>query len=144
MSWQDVLKESVPYEKPSFKKAEEKLFQLRHLIIPQDIQMLEFMNRQGFRNPKLTRQKLESALQKVQRARTELEEIKKEAKENETVDDVFDELLDDVFEYSDSEYATDRGFEMLMNNEIDGVRLGFGGNIVRGIKQYSQLFEGKL
>lgn len=100
------------------------------------MQMLEFMNRQGFRNPKLTRQKLNSALQKVQRARTELEEIKKEAKENESIDDVFGD--------SDSEYATDKGFEMLMNNEIDGVRLGFGGNIARGVRQYSQLFEGKL
>jgi len=153
MSWQDILKEmdaeeelerdslrrdieaerySESYEKPSFKKVEEKLRQLINLTIPQDMRMLEFITRQGFKHPELTRQKLNSALKKAYQAERELEKIKKEAKQ--------DELIDEVFEDSDSEYATDRGFQMLMSNEIDGVSLGFGINIASSVREYQQLF----
>ena len=106
--------------------------QLINLTIPQDMRMLEFITRQGFKHPELTRQKLNSALKKAYQAERELEKIKKEAKQ--------DELIDEVFEDSDSEYATDRGFQMLMSNEIDGVSLGFGINIASSVREYQQLF----
>tara|TARA_B100001287_G_C22652946_1_gene516147 strand:+ start:902 stop:1411 length:510 start_codon:yes stop_codon:yes gene_type:complete len=165
MSWQDILKEmdaeeelerdalrrdieaerySESYEKPSFKKVEEKLRELRDITIPQDRRMLEFVTRQGFKHPTLTIGKLNSLLRKIYQAERELEKVKKEAKKyadenpNYGPDDV---LLNEVFEDSDSEYATDRGFQMLMSNQIDGENLGFGINIASSVREYQQLFS---
>ena len=169
MSWQDILKDMhVPvgtdaeeelerdalrrdieaersdYDiRIDFKKVEEKLRELRDITIPQDRRMLEFVTRQGFKHPTLTIGKLNSFIRKIYQAERELEKVKKEAKEyadenpNYGPDDV---LLNEVFEDSDSEYATEAGFQMLMNNQFDGENLGFGRGIARDVREYQQLF----
>ena len=166
MSWQDILKEmdaeeeferdalrrdieaerySESYESPGFKKVEEKLFELINLTIPQDREMLQIVNRRGFNNPKRTRRQLDSALREAYQAQRELAKIKEEAKkfadENPQSGPYDGELLDEIFQDSDSEFATDRGFQMLMSNEIGGMSFGFARGILSDVRQYEQLFS---
>lgn len=166
MSWQDILKEmdaeeelerdalrrdiegerySESYESPNFKKVEKKLFELINLTIPQDREMLQIVNRKGFNNPKRTRQQLNSAIREAYQAQRELAKIKEKAKkfadENPQSGPYDDELLDEIFQESDSEFATDRGFQMLMSNEIGDMSFGFARGILSDVRQYEQLFS---
>jgi len=158
MSWRDVLKdmdytegEEESYESPSFKKAEAKLRQLITLTIPQDKQMLRILANSRATNVRgiedgITQSdgQLEMATKRAYQGDRELKEIKKRfADENPQSDD--DELLDEMFQDSDSVFATDDGYQMLMNNTIKltgnyGVQLGFGAEIASGIRGYQQLF----
>ena len=144
MSWRDVLKyiegEEESYESPSFKKAEEKLRLLMALTIPQDMRMLEVLSGVDSIRSEITRRELESVLGRSIREIEKLKQIKKKFDdENPQSDD--DELLDEMFQDSDSEFATDRGYQMLMNNVIDGVPLGFGAYIFSQASDYQQLFR---
>ena len=131
--------EEESYESPSFKKAEEKLRLLMALTIPQDMRMLEILGGVDSIRSEITRQELDSVLRKVYQGDRELKEIKKKFDdENPQSDD--DELLDEMFQDSDSEFATDRGYQMLMGNVIDGVPLGFGAYIFSQAREYQQLF----
>ncbi len=166
MSWQDILKDmdaeeeferdalrrdieaerySESYQSPNFKKVEEKLRELVNITIPQDERMLQIVMSAGFKEPPVTRQQLTSATRKIYQDLKELDKIKKEAKEyadkNPKSGPYDDELINDVFKDSNSEYATDRGFEMLMGNKIEDIRLGFANTITSNMQQYKQLFE---
>jgi len=136
---------SESYESPSFKKVERKLAEIINVKIPQDREMLRVLNRSGFIDPDRTRQKLDSALREAYQAERELAKIKKEAKEYADKNPQhgpynMDELINDVFRDSDSEFATDRGFQMLMGNEFGGMSFGFASGIRSGIKRFEQLF----